>query len=330
MTFWLFCSIILIILAICADLSNNSHTFTLQLGVQYKTNTMAAYDQFMLLGDSLFQHSSDQTRGFGLHSALQSGTSRQAAHSHLLKLIEYIRRLDVVNRGFSGYNSEQILNILPSIIPAPSTTKIRFLAVFLGANDATLRGALGSQHVPLDRYKSNLRKIITHPSVVAHSPHIILVTPPPINEYACEENDRNKGITAPRRLAKTTAEYAQHVRDLAGELKAEGVDVVLLDLWTVFMETAGWNEDVRRVLPGLPVSLPGSKEILENAMLKLLLHDGRLLPMKRLSEQELLLILATGLHFNNVAYTIYFTEIMKTIQQTWPDQMPNDKNIPYV
>jgi len=97
---------------------------------------------------------------------------------------------------------------------------------------------------------------------------VILVTPPPINEYACEENDRNKGITAPRRLAKTTAEYAQQVRDLAAELKADGVNVALLDLWTVFMETAGWTKAGNE-------ALPGSKEVPENAMLKLLLHDGK-------------------------------------------------------
>jgi len=60
---------------------------------------------------------------------------------------------------------------------------------------------------------------------------------------------------------------------LAVELKAEGIDVALLDLWSVFMKTAGWKWG-----DGIP--LPGSKEVPENAMLKLLLHDGRLLPMK--------------------------------------------------
>lgn len=68
-------------------------------------------------------------------------------------------------------------------------------------------------------------------------------------------------------MAKTTAEYAQQVRDLAGELKQEGVDVALLDLWSVLMETAGWKK-------GQSEPLPGSKEVPENAILKLLLHDG--------------------------------------------------------
>jgi len=150
---------------------------------------------------------------------------------------------------------------------APQHTDRYFQAVFLGANDASLRGAQGSQHVPQDHYKSNLRKIITHQSVAAHKPHVILVTPPPVNEYSCEENDRNKGITEPRRLAKVTAEYAERVRELAQELKSEGVDIVLLDLWKVMMQHAG--------LPADKSPLPGSKEIPENVFLKLVLHDGR-------------------------------------------------------
>lgn len=125
---------------------------------------------------------------------------------------------------------------------------------------------MGSQHVPQDRYKANLRKLITHPAVAAHKPHVILVTPPPLNEYACEANDRTKGINEPRRFANTTADYAQRVRDLAKELKSEGVDIALLDLWTVMIQQAGWT-------PG-QTPLPGSKELPENVFLKLLLHDG--------------------------------------------------------
>jgi hypothetical protein len=93
------------------------------------------------------------------------------------------------------------------------------------------------------------------------------VTPPPLNEYACEENDRNnKNITAPRRFAKTTSEYAQQVRNLAKELKQEGVDVALLDLWEVMMKQAGWKAGDSK--------LPGSRELPENMVLKLMLHDG--------------------------------------------------------
>jgi hypothetical protein len=105
---------------------------------------------------------------------------------------------------------------------------------------------------------------------------------------------------------------------LAKELKEEGVDLALLDLWAVMMKQAGWQSGQSK--------LPGSRELPENMVLKLMLHDGKTCTFVSLARADTL----TGLHFNNLAYTVYFTEIMKTIQQTWPDQLPNDKNIPYL
>ena len=38
--------------------------------------------------------------------------------------------------------------------------------------------------------------------------------------------------------------------------------------------------------------------------------------------------LLPGLHFTNTAYTLFFEELMRLIQVTWPDQMP--EKLPYV
>ena len=35
-----------------------------------------------------------------------------------------------------------------------------------------------------------------------------------------------------------------------------------------------------------------------------------------------------GLHFTNTAYTLFFEELMRTIQKLWPDQMP--EQLPFV
>lgn len=56
--------------------------------------------------------------------------------------------------------------------------------LLFGANDACLPGSESGQHIPLETYKGNLRRIIQHPAVQIHQPHLILVTPPPVNEYA--------------------------------------------------------------------------------------------------------------------------------------------------
>ncbi|KAL9089476.1 MAG: hypothetical protein Q9159_002516 [Coniocarpon cinnabarinum] len=231
------------------------------------------YDQFILFGDSLFQHSSSQERGFALAPALQA---------------EYIRRLDVVNRGFSGYNTNQAVSIVDKVIPDPSKVRTRFLVIFFGANDSCLQGAPGSQHVPLHVYAQNLEKIIAH-ARAKQVARIILVTPPPINEYATEENDRSKGYTEPRRKASHTVLYADAARKVA-----QVHDVTILDLNALFLQHAGQADG------GLVPE--GSKEKPLNSQLRRLLYDG--------------------LHFTSTAYMVFFEELMKTIQKMWPDQTP--------
>lgn len=52
---------------------------------------------------------------------------------------EYVRRADVVNRGFSGYTTRQVAEIVTDLLE-PSTSKLARLAiVWLGANDAKLK-----------------------------------------------------------------------------------------------------------------------------------------------------------------------------------------------
>jgi len=120
------------------------------------------YDKFLLFGDSITQGGCDQS-GFAFAAALQH---------------DYARRLDVVNRGFSGYNTANAVVILPSIIQPPTNSNIRLITVFFGANDAVIEGF--PQHVPFEEYCRNLKQILTHSVVTAHCPKILLINPPPI------------------------------------------------------------------------------------------------------------------------------------------------------
>ncbi|XP_022007006.1 GDSL esterase/lipase At5g62930 [Helianthus annuus] len=55
--------------------------------------------------------------------------------------------------------------------------------VFFGANDAALTGRYSErQHVPLEEYKENLRKIVRHLKECSPTMLIVLITPPPIDE----------------------------------------------------------------------------------------------------------------------------------------------------
>ena len=139
--------------------------------------------------------------------------------------------------------------------------------VFFGANDACLPGSSTGQHVPLTEYRRNLKAILAHQSVGAQKPRLILLTPPPVNEYQLEAADLVEGRTDPIRSAEHTKQYADACREVGVE-----VGVVVLDVWSIFMAKAGWKE-------GEP--LVGSKKVTRNEVLGKLLSDGEFLSFLR-------------------------------------------------
>ncbi|KAK4546534.1 hypothetical protein LTR36_001751 [Oleoguttula mirabilis] len=242
-------------------------------------------DQFVLFGDSITQQSFSQspaTGSFAFGAALADA---------------YARKLDVVNRGLSGYCTVQAYRALPLCIPEPEAVRMRFLLVFFGANDARIAGSPGGpdQTVPLAEYKSNLRHIIEHPAVQVHEGvKIILVTTPPIDERKALRADQEKYPTLAmqrvlRRTAANTALYAQAARDLGEEL---GVPV--LDIWSAMVARAGHSRHD-------PIT-PGSMEAPVNDTLQSYLHDG--------------------LHFTGEGYKVLYGELMALIERTWPEEMP--------
>ena len=131
--------------------------------------------------------------------------------------------------------------------------------VFFGANDACLPGI--AQHVPLDKYCDYMLAIIKHPALAVHKPEIILITPGPVDEYQLEPTDVANGHGGLQRTAANTQRYARACRDLGNSF-----DLPVVDLWTLFMNAAGWEE-------GQP--LTGSKEVARNDVLGRLLADGK-------------------------------------------------------
>ena len=250
-------------------------------------------DQFILFGDSITQQcfTQEDNRGF-FGPALAD---------------YYVRRLDVINRGLSGYNTTQALKILPQIIPSPQKVRVRFMTISFGANDARLPDTPGGpqQHVPLQDFKDNLRKIATHNCLSAHhGVRIILITPPPVDERKLLEADRAKypdavagtGGTVMRRTAYTIATYAQAVRDLGAELQ-----LPVLDIWSAMARESGyeWSADDLDNFDKPPF---GSYKTPVNTALQSFLHDG--------------------LHFTRSAYKLLFEELIALIERTWPDQTP--------
>ncbi|QDS68799.1 hypothetical protein FKW77_005993 [Venturia effusa] len=236
-----------------------------------------AKDTFFLFGDSITQRGYDQDLGFGWVAALSNA---------------YQRKLNVINAGLSGYNTRMGLRVLPRILPKPEQTKIRFLTIFFGANDARLPNTPQTeQHVPIEQYRDNLKKMIQHPLVQAHSPRVILITPPPLDETLCAKLELEVwGIDVVRRTAEVTSQYAQVVRDVGKEM-----NIAVLDVWSAFMHKVGWEA-------GQP--LIGAKGV----------------PQKK--GLELSTLLVDGLHLTGEGNKIVYQELMKLIAERWPEHRP--------
>ena len=103
-----------------------------------------SYPSIVLIGDSLTE------RGFE-----SDGWVSLLANS--LK-----RKCDVINRGFSGYNTHHIRAIFDEILKDTDikNTDIAAITIFFGANDAYLPDMVPKQHVPLEEYTDNLRVLV--------------------------------------------------------------------------------------------------------------------------------------------------------------------------
>ncbi|KAF1861751.1 hypothetical protein Lal_00026185 [Lupinus albus] len=168
----------------------------------------------------------------------------------------FCRTVDVVLRGYSGYNTRWVLKVLDKVFPATQVGDGGIdgapiaVTVFFGANDASLPDRYSAfQHVPLDEFKQNLHSIVSFiknlsigevigrkqwPTTV-----VLLITPPPIDEdgrikHPYAENP--EGL--PERTNEAAGEYARACITVAGECA-----IPVIDLWTKMQQRPGWQKD---------------------------------------------------------------------------------------
>ncbi|WIA38793.1 hypothetical protein OEZ86_002080 [Tetradesmus obliquus] len=184
----------------------------------------------------------------------------------------YVRKADVINRGFSGFNTFATLLALCEITDSLSRQPVLLAIVWLGANDAALPDRRdGSAHVPLQQYSSHLRNI-TQQLQAAGVQQVVLLTPPPVNEAAPDAVKPGEG--APPRLFNTTAQYAAAVREAAAQTAA-----LLLDVWQIFVQQQGWQQQLL-ASDGLHLSKQGQQQVY-SALMQLI---EKQLPQARPSE----------------------------------------------
>ncbi|RLN14948.1 hypothetical protein BBI17_007598 [Phytophthora kernoviae] len=190
---------------------------------------------FYFIGDSITEHASNPDLS-GFITLLQN---------------HYVRSVDTVNRGLSGYNTkwvrEHALPIYAKELQFQYSAS--FVTVFLGANDAVLKdGPDKAQYVSLEDYRANLLYILhtVKPLLPPHS-KILLITPPAV-------------IDKGRRGDRSNASAGKYARACVEVAQAENVHV--LDLHTYFNTTYPKEEDRKACfVDGLHFSAKGNKDV---------------------------------------------------------------------
>ena len=211
------------------------------------SSTIIRRPSIILFGDSITQ------LGFG-------GTDSGVGWVSLLSSA-YSRRADVLNRGFSGYNTRHALDLLPKIFPIQKNlSKIVFCTVFFGANDAALSGE--RQGVPIEEYRANIKQIIDgirqNLDVAGNRTPIILITPPPVHsgdwDSYCMANFQSKSL----RSNDSAQSYGKVVKDLAIE-----TNCYLLDAFTSLGGNSAPEQYRKYLSDGLHLSECGNKKLFQ-------------------------------------------------------------------
>ncbi|KAG5993623.1 hypothetical protein E4U43_003438, partial [Claviceps pusilla] len=175
--------------------------------------------------------------------------------------------------------------------------------VLFGANDAVLPLPTSCQHVPIEDYKDNLTRIITHPHIKQHNAKILLVVPPPVDEIKLAKIDVANGHASTQRTSATSAAYSEKAREVA----RENPGVVLIDLWKAIMDKA-IDMTPQDYKPGGPwLGSPG---------------NGR--------QGGLDSLLPDGLHMSGDAYRVLYDEIESHIGEEWRGLSEQDEYAGYV
>ena len=175
----------------------------------------------------------------------------------------YQRRADVLNRGFSGYNSDWFLKFAATDEGKADLfdhDNVKIVTIFFGANDASDFELNARHHVPLERYKSNIKEIA---KLARHNfgedVNIILIAPPPVChdgrlEYQ-KEKYKEKATGKLERTLELSGKYGKALIEVAEELS-----LPCLDVWTKMQDSSSSTQPWQQYLSdGLHLSASGNK-----------------------------------------------------------------------
>mmetsp|Transcript_18832 Transcript_18832/g.32159 ORF Transcript_18832/g.32159 Transcript_18832/m.32159 type:complete len:344 (-) Transcript_18832:359-1390(-) len=202
--------------------------------------------RFLLFGDSLTE------RGFA-----QGGWAAGLADT-------YMRKVDVVNRGFGGYTSRCALYITDDLLKDATSKNTLLVTIFLGANDAAKPDGpphSARQHVPLAEFKSNLKKLVASIRAAGLKNIVILGVPPIHDKGRKDWQIKKMGEEAGKKMAldrtlESTKAYADASCEAAKELK-----IPCVDLYSSMQRVQDWGP--RLLVDGLHFTPAGNQHVLE-------------------------------------------------------------------
>ncbi|KAG3115939.1 hypothetical protein PI125_g5058 [Phytophthora idaei] len=197
-------------------------------------------------------------------SLTERGTDPDNAGWVALLQDRYNRSADIVARGLSGYNTKWFIESALPVVERELSGEVRLpslVTLWLGANDAALPdGTAARQHVPLATYKENLATIVRAFQNVAPQTHVLLITPPHVDDAVRKSRSP---IGCAERTNAAAGEYARACVDVAREI---GVDV--LDLYSFFNAMSD-SERAACLDDGLHFTAKGNRLVDEQLQIKI-------------------------------------------------------------
>lgn len=233
------------------------------------------HNKFLMFGDSITEYAFNQFPQGCEQPQYALGAALQQA---------YVRKLQVVQRGFSGYTSRDALPLAKSILKAehddvPESQKIKIAYCFFGTNDARLRGTsdCNAESIPLDLFLENMKKTVEE--FRARNIPLIVITPG-LHDSKLWDNTHPEDLkTGDYRTNERNKLYQDKLREAIPEIPM----VMLYDVMAEWMGTnskLGWDD------------------------LSELLYDG--------------------IHLSGEGYRLLFNELMSTIRNYYPEVHPDN------
>ena len=119
---------------------------------------------------------------------------------------KFERRADVVNRGYSGYNSRWLLKLL-TLAPDDyfPRERVALVTLLIGTNDAQ---AAEAQQVPLEEYERNVEDIVKWWQERCPSAYVLVLGPPPTRNAAVNPKVEGYSDAAARAAGRRNAGFA--------------------------------------------------------------------------------------------------------------------------